>query len=258
MNFKQFANLRLSWSEPCVCCGSRLRLSFPVIWDALAEEWQLTPRLRRLMDQREGVQCAYCRASWRVRQLAELLLGDIAARAGKHYGTISSMVRDHAVHALTIAEINKVPGLHGYLLRLPRLSYSEYGGANSEDLMALSYQDATFDYVVTSDTLEHVPDFDRALSEIRRVLKPGGKHIFTIPVIWGRRTVLRAEAGSEGIHHHLPPSHHGGPEISPDDYLVFNEFGDDIVQRIESAGFSTAVVRDAKNELVATFVAAKS
>jgi SAM-dependent methyltransferase len=254
VNFKQLANLRVFWSEPCPCCGSRLRVSFPVVWDSLSDEWELTPRLRRLMDEREGRQCAFCRAAWRVRHLSEVVLGDANARIGRDHQTISAMVRDPAFGALKIAEINKLPGLHKFLSRLPGLSYSEYGGPGSQDLMALSYDDASFDYVLTSDTLEHVPDFDRALSEIRRVLKPGGKHIFTIPIIWHRRTRQRAQAVDGRIVHQLPPSHHGGPESSPDDYLVFNEFGGDVIERIEAAGFSTAVVREPKNELVATIV----
>jgi ubiquinone/menaquinone biosynthesis C-methylase UbiE len=44
----------------------------------------------------------------------------------------------------------------------------------SEDLCALSYADASFDLVVTSDTLEHVPDVDAALREIPRVLHEFG------------------------------------------------------------------------------------
>jgi SAM-dependent methyltransferase len=124
--------------------------------------------------------------------------------------------------------------------------------------MALSYEDATFDYILTSDTLEHVPDFDVALSEIRRVLKPGGKHVFTVPIIWDRRTRRRAEVVDGAVVHHFPPSHHGGPDSSPDDYLVFNEFGGDVVERIENAGFSVALVREPENELVVTIVATKA
>jgi SAM-dependent methyltransferase len=258
VNLRQLANLRLQWSQPCVCCGSPLRLSFPAIWDALSEEWELTPRLRQLMDEREGVQCAYCRANERVQHLTRVLLADIAARVGGHYKSASTMVRDREAQALTIAEINALRGLHRYLSRLPRLSYSEHGGRNSEDLMALSYKDGTFDYVLTSDTLEHVPNFDLALSEIRRILKPGGRHIFTIPVIWDRRTRQRAEVSNGSIIHHLAPSHHGRPQSSPDDYLVFNEFGGDVVERIEKVGFSVALVREPKNDLVVTIVATKA
>ncbi len=43
------------------------------------------------------------------------------------------------------------------------------------DAMALPYDDAAFDVVIANMMLYHVPDIDRALSEIRRVLKPNGR-----------------------------------------------------------------------------------
>lgn len=43
------------------------------------------------------------------------------------------------------------------------------------DAMALPYPDAAFDVVIANMMLYHVPDVGKALSEIRRVLKPGGR-----------------------------------------------------------------------------------
>ena len=93
-----------------------------------------------------------------------------------------------------IAEINRIEGLHEQLARLPGLpllglSTRARGrarlveGVRSEDLTRLTYRDESFDLVLTSETLEHVPDLDAALSEIHRVLVPGGRHIFTIPLL---------------------------------------------------------------------------
>ncbi len=42
----------------------------------------------------------------------------------------------------------------------------------------LPYGEAEFDYVVCVDVLEHVQDLDRVLSEIARVLRPGGVFLF--------------------------------------------------------------------------------
>jgi SAM-dependent methyltransferase len=45
----------------------------------------------------------------------------------------------------------------------------------------LPYGDAEFDVVTAFDVLEHVPDTAGFLSEIRRVLKPGGRFLFQTP-----------------------------------------------------------------------------
>jgi SAM-dependent methyltransferase len=251
---KSLSQQRIFWSSAdCVCCGSHVRRSFPVICNGLSQVWELTPELRRLLNLRDGTICASCRATARAMHLAAVLLDDIAKATGRRYETVQQLGQYGP--DLRIAEINEIPGLHKNMVGMPGLTYSEYGGENSEDLMALTYRDESFDYVLTSDTLEHVPDFDRALAEVRRVLKAGGKHIFTIPLIWERTTRQRAAKIDGNVVHFLPPSHHGKASIQ--EYLVFNEFGGDVVQRIERAQFHVRIERDTSNPLVATFVCTK-
>ncbi|HST88514.1 MAG TPA: class I SAM-dependent methyltransferase, partial [Ktedonobacterales bacterium] len=58
-----------------------------------------------------------------------------------------------------------------------RASLAESGRAfhfAEVDAQAIPYADASFDGVVANHMLYHVPDRDRALGEMRRVLKPGG------------------------------------------------------------------------------------
>lgn len=45
----------------------------------------------------------------------------------------------------------------------------------------IPFESDSFDYVVTNQVLEHVPDLDGVLDEIRRVLKPGGKVLSLFP-----------------------------------------------------------------------------
>lgn len=49
------------------------------------------------------------------------------------------------------------------------------------DALALSYPDAHFDLAISCEVIEHVGDTARMLSELGRVLKPGGIAIMTFP-----------------------------------------------------------------------------
>ncbi len=49
------------------------------------------------------------------------------------------------------------------------------------DAEALPYENGMFDTIFMTEALEHMLDFKKALSEIARVLKPGGTFIVTVP-----------------------------------------------------------------------------
>lgn len=49
------------------------------------------------------------------------------------------------------------------------------------DLCELPFADASFDFAVCVHTLEHVPDDRRALRELYRVLRPGGRAVLQVP-----------------------------------------------------------------------------
>ena len=49
------------------------------------------------------------------------------------------------------------------------------------DALDLPFADGEFDRVVASEVLEHIPDDDRAISELVRVLRPGGTIAVTVP-----------------------------------------------------------------------------
>ncbi len=63
-----------------------------------------------------------------------------------------------------------------------------YGKVTRGDACALPFPDASFDLVLATDIIEHVDDDVLALGEIRRVLKPGGRVLVTVPafpILWG-------------------------------------------------------------------------
>ncbi|HXJ01250.1 MAG TPA: class I SAM-dependent methyltransferase [Micropepsaceae bacterium] len=50
-----------------------------------------------------------------------------------------------------------------------------------EDVTAMTFPDDAFDVVVSMETIEHMDDVDGYLTELRRVLKPGGRAILSTP-----------------------------------------------------------------------------
>jgi SAM-dependent methyltransferase len=64
----------------------------------------------------------------------------------------------------------------------PRQCLADRGAAE-----ALPYSDRAFDAVLMLEVLEHVPNVDRALAEVHRVLKPGGRCCIAVPTYWSER-----------------------------------------------------------------------
>ena len=50
-----------------------------------------------------------------------------------------------------------------------------------EDLTRLTFADNACDLIITSHVMGYVPRYELALSEIFRVLKPSGTHVFSVP-----------------------------------------------------------------------------
>lgn len=64
------------------------------------------------------------------------------------------------------------------------------------DAQALQFPDSSFDAVICLEVLEHLPDYRKALDEIARVLRPGGRLIASIPHV-------KTGAPSKTNAHHL-------------------------------------------------------
>ena len=66
---------------------------------------------------------------------------------------------------------------------------------------SLPFGDSTFDLVVCSEVLEHLHEYRDAISEINRVLKPGGKFLASVPaefpekICWALSTEYQNQPG---------------------------------------------------------------
>ncbi len=196
--------------------------------------------------------CRACGATRRnsdvARVIADLYSGGVAAGADS---APTPTLRDvfPALRKLRIFEAQAAGPIHALLAGLPGYVCSEYfeyvprgqvrDGVRCEDLMALSFPGNAFDLVITQDVLEHVADPDAAFREIRRVLVPGGHHVFTVPLHPTRPSQTRARLsadGAGGVEHLLPRVVHGDP-VHAGGALVFTDFGADLADRLQRIGF---------------------
>jgi SAM-dependent methyltransferase len=239
--------------ETCAVCGRWGPMLYErrVIPARLEQLWGISSRLAEALARKESCDCAWCGAKLRARRLAQAMLDTFPTGDSRSASrSVASWVRDERSQALRVAEINRIEGLHDQLRLLSHFSSSDYtpgaapgaivSGTASEDLTRLTYPDSSFDLVLTSESLEHVPDLNAALREIRRVLAPGGVHLFTIPVLPGvARTFARSVLLPDGtVEHRAVPIRHPGGDVG---YPVFTEFGDDVPDLLRAAGFRAAV-----------------
>ena len=239
--------------EYCVVCGRYRPMLYchRIIPRRLIELWGLSPKLTQALARKESCSCSRCGAKLRARRMARALLalypvGTPPAPAP----SLARWVVYPESRSRRVAEINRIDGLHEQLLVLPSFSNSDFhpgtepgsivAGERSEDLTRLTYADASFELVLSSETLEHVPDLEAALSEIRRVLVPGGRHVFTIPQLPREsKTFARSVVLADGsIEDRAPRICHPGGDAG---YPVFTEFGADIALVFERAGFELEV-----------------
>jgi len=110
-------------------------------------------------------------------------------------------------------------------------------GIRHENVENLSFADQSLDIVISNDVLEHVHDPKQTLTEIHRVLKPGGEIFLTVPFHLDKtQTVCRALQVAGTVKHLLPPTYHGNP-LSKKGSLVYNDFGWDFFEQFKTVGF---------------------
>jgi SAM-dependent methyltransferase len=100
------------------------------------------------------------------------------------------------------------------------------------DIGAIPVEDRTFDVIVCTEVLEHVPHPDAALAEMARILKPGGRLLLTAPLA--------------SFLHQEPYHYYGG--FTPHWYRKFlPDHGFDVESIVANAGFFSLLGQNAQH-----------
>ena len=204
---------------------------------------------------RESYRCEECLASMRERGVAQALL-DLY---GDGQTCLKYLCQYPRFSSLAIYE----PGVHGshrtYMRRIRRYRQSHYrpnarpgdtvDGMVNQDLQRLTFDSGSLDLIITSDIMEHVRRPAVAFTEIKRVLKRGGRHVFTVPLQYPmpEKNIYRVDTTTEEDQYLDLPRYHG--DGSGGRALVYTDFGEEVLKDLDRAGMpTTTCFVDATNE----------
>jgi tetratricopeptide (TPR) repeat protein/glycosyltransferase involved in cell wall biosynthesis len=202
---------------------------------------------------REGYQCCNCKSSLRYRGQAEAI---IQIFAKPNITLLKDLAQDRGFQQLSIYEPGVIGPFRKYFSNCSNYVNSYFwsdvtpgdykDGLQCQNLENLTYDSDRFDLVITSDIMEYIRHPWQAFQEIWRVLKPGGYHIFSIPVQVPMRekTFYRVDtSGDQDIHlvearYHSAPKPQGGRQES----LVYVDFGEDLIEELEKMNYQVTVL----------------
>jgi ubiquinone/menaquinone biosynthesis C-methylase UbiE len=200
---------------------------------------------------RESFQCQNCHSCLRYRDQAAVIIDQFSSGEAS---SLKKLVESGRLNSLAIYEValrspfavyfDGLPGyVRSYFWDDCELGRAYENAVLCQDLTKLTFNDGSFNLVITSDVLEHIPDYERAFSEILRVLKTGGSHVFSLPTdfplppISERRTLI---VDNKEIHLKPPRYHNSG---NGSDCLMYTDFGSDLPNIIDSGHSITKISR---------------
>lgn len=151
------------------------------------------------------------------------LVLDMGAGAGRH--SFECYRRGARVVALDygFGELPPVRELFWAMREAGEAPRDSLGACVNGDALRLPFPDGTFDHIICSEVFEHIPDDAGAMTELFRVLRPGGTLAATVPA-WLPEKICWALSAE----YHAPLAAGGHVRIYTEDLLR---------QRLQGVGF---------------------
>lgn len=119
-------------------------------------------------------------------QPGDLVL-DMGAGAGRHAFEVYRRGAHIVALDYSLADLKDVSGLFAAMADAGEVDPAVHAATVNGDGTRLPFPDDTFDHVICSEVMEHIPDDAAAARELARVLKPGGTLAVTVPTFLPER-----------------------------------------------------------------------
>ena len=188
---------------------------------------------------RDEYRCLRCKSIPRQRAIVTVL-----NRFCKNWKSLN--IHESSPCGPTFELMKKVCPNYSYSFFYPNKELGESiygtGKATNQNLQQLKFPDNFFDLFITQDVFEHINEPEMAMKEIYRCLKPGGKHVFTVPIYPFLETRPRIKLENGKVIPIMEEVYHGNP-IDEKGSLVTFDWGGDIGRVIDSKiGFKTEII----------------
>ncbi|MEU6263418.1 class I SAM-dependent methyltransferase [Saccharopolyspora shandongensis] len=109
---------------------------------------------------------------------------DLGCGAGRHAFELYRRGADVIAFDQDVAELENVAAMFAAMKAENQVPDGAAAQTVSGDALALPFPDEHFDCVIASEIMEHVPEDEKAMRELVRVVKPGGRVVVTVPRAW--------------------------------------------------------------------------
>jgi SAM-dependent methyltransferase len=115
------------------------------------------------------------------------LILDMGAGAGRHAFEVFRRGAHIVALDYSLADLKDVSGLFAAMADAGEAPAGTAWATCNGDGTMLPFADDTFDHIICSEVMEHIPDDSAAARELARVLKPGGTLAVTVPTFLPER-----------------------------------------------------------------------